>query len=363
MPRIAVLLPEQERFSPNAAHAIALLARVMARPRDGMAPVVYGAGVAVPFGDVAFEPVARPWRPFQTGSRYAAGATEAIGRALPDLIEVHDQPDLALHLARKFPKVPVTLFLHNDPQAMRQAQTAEQRSFLLARLALVAPVSAYVRDRLLEGVSTRARVEVFANFVDLAAMPAPQPQKCILFAGRVAADKGADSFVAACGRALKLLPGWRAEIVGADDPSWPGVDAAFIASITQEADAANVGMLGWRPHVDVLHAMARAAIVVVPSRLPEPFGLAALEAMACGAALLCAPRGGLAEVMGDAALPINPDDPATIAANIVALALDRPRRAALSRAGLARAAQFSAEDALARLSAMRSLVLREWPRA
>ena len=60
--------------------------------------------------------------------------------------------------------------------------------------------------------------------------------------------------------------------------------------------------------------MARAAIVVVPSRWPEPFGLTALEAMACGAALLCSPRGGLPEAAGDAAQTIDPDDPAAMAA-------------------------------------------------
>ena len=52
--------------------------------------------------------------------------------------------------------------------------------------------------------------------------------------------------------------------------------------------------------------MARAAIVVVPSRWSEPFGLTALEALACGAALLCSPRGGLPEVYGQAAQRIDP---------------------------------------------------------
>jgi glycosyltransferase involved in cell wall biosynthesis len=279
----------------------------------------------------------------------------------PDLIEVHDRPDLALFIARKLPKTPVILFLHNDPQAMLHAKTPQERAFLLARLAAVAPVSEYVRERLLDGVETRAVVDVFANFVDLTAMPKPAPQKCILFAGRVAADKGADSFVAACSKALKLLPGWRAEIVGADEPGWEGIDPVFLAKLKHDADAANVALLGWRPNAEVLHAMAKASIVVVPSREPEPFGLSALEAMACGAALLCAPRGGLAEVMGAAALPINPDDPAMIAANIVALALDAPRRKALSKAGLDQAAGFSAVNALHRLAELRLRVLAAWP--
>ena len=38
----------------------------------------------------------------------------------------------------------------------------------------------------------------------------------MLFAGRVVSDKGADAFVQACAGALPRLPGWRAEMLGAD---------------------------------------------------------------------------------------------------------------------------------------------------
>ena len=93
-------------------------------------------------------------------------------------------------------------------------------------------------------------------------------------------------------------------------------------------------MLGYRPHADVLAAMARAAIVVVPSRWQEPFGLTALEAMACGAALVCSPRGGLPEVGGDAALYADPDDPPAVAEAIVALARET-RRATVAGRGRA----------------------------
>ncbi len=41
-------------------------------------------------------------------------------------------------------------------------------------------------------------------------------ERLILFVGRVVADKGADAFVEACAAVLPQLPGWRAEMVGAD---------------------------------------------------------------------------------------------------------------------------------------------------
>ena len=362
MPRVAIVLPPREMFSAQATGAVGLLARIMARPVHGAECAVYGiAPKHSPFADVPFVPVSLPWRPFSRGSRYAIGLVGELRHAAPDVIEVHNEPAIALHLARKFPKVPVVLFLHNDPQEMPNAGTPTERNYLLGRLAAVAPVSNYVRDRLLDGVESRARVEVFPNFVDLDAMPRYAPQKCILFADRTTEAKGADVFVAACAKALKMLPGWRAEIIGAEHSDGLMPDSAFQLKLREDAEKAGVDMLGWRSLGQVLHAMANASMVVMPSRWNEPFGLTALLAMGCGAPLLCSPRGGLAEVMGNAALPINPDEPGKIAANIVALAYDSARRSQLSRAGLARAAEFSAEVALARLAALRARVLAEWP--
>ena len=63
---------------------------------------------------------------------------------------------------------------------------------------------------------------------------------------------------------------------------------------------------------------------------------------------------------GEAAIRIDPDDPAALAAAMVALALDPARRAALERAGRARAARFDAPAAAVRLDALRRDVLLAW---
>jgi len=104
----------------------------------------------------------------------------------------------------------------------------------------------------------------------------------------------------------------------------------------------------------VTAAMAAAAIVVVPSRWAEPFGLTALEAMASGAALIAAETGGLPEVAGDAALYVPPGDAAALAAAITALATDAPRRAGLAAAGRARAALFDTQILAPRLARLRA---------
>lgn len=355
-PVAAMVLPPREGFGPDRAGAIGLLLRRLARP-GGFAPVVIGMALGPPFAEAAFAPARLSPLPGKLSWRYARGVAHVLRRLRPAIIEVHNRPDVALHLARRFPAVPVVLVLHNDPQRMRRARRPDQRARLLARLALVVTVSDWLRRRMLDGVA--GEVAMLPNCLDLAEIPPSPPERdrLLLFAGRVVADKGADAFVDACARALPRLPGWRAAMIGADRFGPDSPETAFLAALRPRAEAAGVAMLGYQPHAAVLAAMASAAIVVVPSRWPEPFGLTALEAMACGAALVHAPRGGLPEVAGEAGLEIDPDDPAALAEALVALALDPARRAALGAAGRARAAGFAAPAARQALDALRRQVV------
>lgn len=360
---IAIVLPPGEGFGPVGTGAIGTLVHRLAR-LDPVNTIVFGPRQSGPvFDDIAYRSVdpvkgwpARGW-PVSSADRYARGAAEALASSEPSLIEVHNRVEVAVALADRFPAARVALFLHNDPQAMRTARSDFQRERLLAELSLVVTVSRFLRDRMIAGVLADRPPVVLPNCLDLSALPPRLPpdqrEKVILFAGRVVADKGADSFVAACARALPRLPGWRAEIIGADRFSADSPETPFLRTLRPRAAAAGVTMRGYQPLSEVLRALSSAAIAVVPSRWREPFGLAALEAIACGAPLVCAERGGLPEVAGDAAVYIDPDDPAAIGDAIVALAQNPERRAALAAQGLIRARLFDTPRIHRQLAQMR----------
>jgi glycosyltransferase involved in cell wall biosynthesis len=64
------------------------------------------------------------------------------------------------------------------------------------------------------------------------------------------------------------------------------------------------------PRASVWMAMARAVVVICPSRWDEPFGMAAADAQACGTPVVAFKRGGLAEIIVDGATGflVAPDD-------------------------------------------------------
>jgi glycosyltransferase involved in cell wall biosynthesis len=117
---------------------------------------------------------------------------------------------------------------------------------------------------------------------------------------------------------------------------------------TAEIDAV-FRQLGLEPYVQFtgyvadadLPALYSAAEVFVFPSLYEGFGLPPLEAMACGTPVVTSNVSSLPEVVGDAALTIDPYDVAGLAAAIERVLADAALRTELRAKGLARAQQFT----------------------
>jgi glycosyltransferase involved in cell wall biosynthesis len=82
-----------------------------------------------------------------------------------------------------------------------------------------------------------------------------------------------------------------------------------------------------------------AAVTVMPS-LYETFGYPVLEAMACGCPVVTSNLGSMAELAGDAAVLVDPYDPASIADGLARVLLDPALRAQLVERGRQRAQPF-----------------------
>lgn len=83
-----------------------------------------------------------------------------------------------------------------------------------------------------------------------------------------------------------------------------------------------------------------ASLFVFPS-IYEGFGLTPLEAMACGAPVLCSNATSLPEVVGDAAILFDPSDEKALAELLASVLPDDGRRNELRRRGLEQARKFS----------------------
>lgn len=104
--------------------------------------------------------------------------------------------------------------------------------------------------------------------------------------------------------------------------------------------AQSVLALGSVPDEDLRALYSGAACFAFPS-LCEGFGLPILEAMACGAPVLCSSASSLPEVAGDAAIMLPPRNTAAWSKSLAGLLEDTTLQSSLRARGLTRAAQFS----------------------
>ncbi len=84
-----------------------------------------------------------------------------------------------------------------------------------------------------------------------------------------------------------------------------------------------------------------SALLYIP--LYAGFGLPPLEAMACGTPVICSNRGSLPEIVGDAAIVVNPDDAKSAADAVSKLIADTKLRESYRERGLLNTQRFSWE--------------------
>lgn len=92
---------------------------------------------------------------------------------------------------------------------------------------------------------------------------------------------------------------------------------------------------------ELLPSLYTAAAVFAFPSLYEGFGLPPLEAMACGTPVMASMAASLPEVVGEAGLLVDPQEPEQMSAALELLVLDNRLRADLRRKGLQRAATFT----------------------
>lgn len=117
-----------------------------------------------------------------------------------------------------------------------------------------------------------------------------------------------------------------------------------------------VHFTGYVDDADLPGLYSAAEAFVFPS-LYEGFGLPPLEAMACGTPVITSNVSSLPEVVGDAAITVDPNDVANIARGIDRLLTDEVLRSELRQRGFARVARFTWEHAARKTLAVYESVL------
>lgn len=157
------------------------------------------------------------------------------------------------------------------------------------------------------------------------------PERYVLFVGRREPRKDPATLLAAFDRILERDPDLRLLMVGPEGHGWREVWAAT----TERVREATI-CLAHQPAERLAALYASATMLLLPS-LWEGFGLTAIEAMAMGTPVVAARVGALPEVLGDAAVWVDPADAEALAAGCERLLASSTLRQKAIEAGHVRA--------------------------
>jgi glycosyltransferase involved in cell wall biosynthesis len=161
----------------------------------------------------------------------------------------------------------------------------------------------------------------------------------ILYVGQLRASKNVGALI----RAFALLPeALRAQNILAVGGAKTGAFAELEKLAAAPGISGRVRFLGHIVPDDLSPLMSGAALFVYPSRY-EGFGFPPLEAMACGAPVVCSTATSLGEVIGAAALRVDEPNPQNLADAMQRALEDAALRDRLAAAGPPHAAQFTVE--------------------
>ncbi|MEM6421932.1 MAG: glycosyltransferase family 4 protein [Pseudomonadota bacterium] len=353
-PRIVVVMPRNMSFGPRRASSIDLCAYDFVRTsRYRETTTVVAEHVDEPFEGLAVST-------YPKGDKRAQVAR--IAALSPDLIVVHQHVPSAMRIARQIRDVPVIVHRHNAIKPPSWLGSRLRYRWIYGHLAGLIFVSDFCTEHF-RAAWPRLQLPVVTvhNALEMGPWQPRGPEdreRVIAYTGRLDPLKGIVELAEALPQVLAERPDWRAHLVLSRQDRWPSLRPEVEARIAPVAGQVDLSFDV--PFARVVEVLSSAAIAVVPTVSEEPFGRAALEAMAGGAALASAMTGGLPEVVGDCAVPVDPITPMVLAGALGRLCDDDALRGALAVRGLDRArAGFELADKSAEIDAFYDRVLAE----
>jgi glycosyltransferase involved in cell wall biosynthesis len=292
----------------------------------------------------------------------AAAARQAIERHGIQVLMTDENRGWAGPVRRRLP-IPVVVTLHG-PEWLHRATPGAQKtrssalwerweaSGLRGVDGIIAP-SRDVRDRTdKEWGLPDLPCAVIGNPVDpgpLTAVAAQTADPRLLFIGRFDWIKGGDVVIEAFAKIAAAHPVCRLTFVGPDigieQANGPRLTLPLALSRLPEATRARIDILGPKTRDEIVQLRKAHPVAIMASRY-ETFGVALIEAMVAGAAVVSTRVGGCSEIVkdGETGLLVPPDDPDALATACLRLLNDPALAVRLGAAARADAsARFAPE--------------------
>ena len=287
--------------------------------------------------DVVFIPTVYSYFPVKSGVPVVVGFLDAIAETLPELV-------FPSRRGRLFWNIKCRLAIRRAARIVTISESSRQG---VARAYGLDPAGLAVIPCDVDRNVFHPRRDPTAEADVLKALGIGPNEQVVLAVGGLAPHKNLDRLVRAFAAVVRKRgrDDVRLVLVGGGKSDVFHSDRERLAAIARdEALEHRVVFAGFVPDDRLAHLYRLSTALCFPSLL-EGFGLPALEAMACGTAVVASDHGSLPEVVGDVGYVFPARSVDTLAATLKRVLADPDERRARAARGPERAALFRREDA------------------
>ena len=201
------------------------------------------------------------------------------------IIEIHNRPEYANILKKKFPNSKIILTYHNDPQTLRGSINTDERKNLLEICTEIVFISNWIKKRFFKNINdikNNSKI-IYHGITKKEKILQKNKKKQILFVGKLNENKGYDIFVEAATKFKKLNPEWKFIAIGNESRKKIFPDQNIVSEI------------GYKSNKEVLKYYENSEIAIGNSKWDEPLGRIAIEASSRKCCPLITNVGGLIE--------------------------------------------------------------------
>jgi glycosyltransferase involved in cell wall biosynthesis len=279
------------------------------------------------------ETVIYPYGPRLEYLKHTVDAAREARLFQPDLLHVHYAGGFGLWGLRARIKPTVVSIWGSDlNEFSRRWYTRFLLGLILGNAAAVTVTSTFLKGAtagLFPDLEGKLQVIPFGVELpnEMPPLPSTAPKLCYIKAHRPV--YGPDILIQAMAEVKKVLPDIRLSMAGRGEMT-PQLQE-LIASLGLDEQ---VKLVGFVENQWIYHFISEHNIMVMPSRR-ESFGVAALEASACGRPVIASNIGGIPEVVLNnlTGVLVPPEDPSALAEAIIRLAQDKTSQQQMGEAG------------------------------
>ena len=306
MSKINIFLPFKEKFSNRFMSAVSISVKAnIEKSLFKNELKIFGQYVEDPIFSKDFIGIKKPFFPFMSKNLHLARKMcDEINRSKTErsIIEIHNRPYIVKLIKKNIKNSKIILFFHNDPLEMKGSKSVNDRLSLISECAAICFVSKYIKKQFLTNIKGDTKnIRVIHNGISKISKRYLDKEKSIIFIGRLVEEKGAHLFLEASKILSQKYKNWNFTLIGSPYLGSNKIETNYsrkIFSIVKQLGP-NVKLTGYLPHNEAQKIVEKAAIMVVPSIWPEPFGLVVAEGMMYGCAIITSQNGGIPEIIED----------------------------------------------------------------